>query len=109
MSEDTFRIVVTVAVLLASLAFVVQAGIVFAMYRLTRKIQVKTEGFVARAEPVLAKVEPLLDKAGPVIEKAGPVIEKVKDHRLQDEQGGHSEKSVMPPASLPPTIPLEAL
>ncbi len=77
MSEDTFRIVVTAAVLLASLAFVVQAGIVFAMYRLTRKIQVKTEGFVTRAEPVFAKIEPLLDKAGPVIEKAGPVVEKV--------------------------------
>ena len=31
MSEDTFRIVVTAAVLIASLAFVVQAGIVLAI------------------------------------------------------------------------------
>ena len=51
MSEDTFRIVVTVAVLIASLAFVVQAGIVLALYRMTRKIQDKTAGFMGRPNP----------------------------------------------------------
>ena len=69
MSEETFRIVVAVAVLIACLAFLVQAGIVFALYRLTRKVQDKTAGFMERTEPVLAKVEPVLDKVGPVIEK----------------------------------------
>ena len=39
MSEETFRIVVAVAVLIACLAFLVQAGIVFALFRLTRKVQ----------------------------------------------------------------------
>jgi methyl-accepting chemotaxis protein len=79
MSEDTFRIVVTVAVLLASLAFVVQAGIVLALYRMTRKIQDQTSGFVERLVPVLVKVEPMFDKVGPVIEKIGPALDAVGD------------------------------
>jgi ABC-type transporter Mla subunit MlaD len=77
MSEETFRIVVAAGVLIASLAFVVQAGIVFALYGLTRKIQEKTAGFIERTEPVLAKVEPVLDKVGPVIEKIGPALDNV--------------------------------
>jgi hypothetical protein len=78
MSEDTFRIVVTAAVLIASLAFVVQAGIIVAMYSLTRKLQVKTAGFVERAEPLLAKLEPMIDKAGPMMEKVGPAVDSIK-------------------------------
>jgi hypothetical protein len=62
MSEETFRIVVAAAVLIACLAFVVQAGVVIALFRLTRKTQAKTAGFVEKAEPVLAKVEPLFDR-----------------------------------------------
>jgi methyl-accepting chemotaxis protein len=77
MSDDTFRIVVAAAVLIACLAFVVQAGIVLALYRLTRKLQVRTAGFMERAEPLLAKVEPVLDKVGPVIEKIGPALDSV--------------------------------
>ena len=79
MSEDTFRIVVTVAVLLASLAFVVQAGIVLALYRMTRKIQDQTSGLMERLVPVLLKVEPMFDKAGPVIERIGPALDSVSE------------------------------
>jgi methyl-accepting chemotaxis protein len=79
MSEDTFRIVITVAVLLASLAFVVQAGIVLALYRMTRKIQDQTSGFMERLVPVLVKVEPMFDKAGPVIEKIGPALDSLSE------------------------------
>jgi methyl-accepting chemotaxis protein len=77
MSEDTFRIVVAAAVLLACLAFVVQAGVVVALYRLTRKIQGKTADFMANTEPLLAKVEPVLDKVGPVIDRIGPALDNV--------------------------------
>lgn len=77
MSEETFRIVVAAAVLMACLAFVVQAGIVLALFRLTRKMQGKTAGFIERAEPVLAKVEPVLDKVGPVIERIGPALDSI--------------------------------
>ncbi len=72
MSEETFRIVVAVAVLIACLAFLVQAGIVFALFRITRKMQVKTAGFMESAEPVL-------EQAGPVIEKIGPALDAIKD------------------------------
>jgi phage-related protein len=79
MSEETFRIVVSAAVLIACLAFVVQAGIVLALYRLTRKIQDKSAGFMERAEPVLVKVEPVIEKVGPVIERLGPAFDSIRD------------------------------
>src|SRR5664280_3715944 len=77
MSEETFRIVLAVAVLIACLAFVVQAGVMIALFRLTRKMQAKTAGFMEKAEPVLAKVEPVFDKIGPVIEKIGPALDSI--------------------------------
>ena len=78
MSEELFRIVVAVGVGLASLAFVIQACIVFALYRAGRKMQVETGAFMRRVEPVIAKVGPTLDKAGPLIDKIGPVVEQVE-------------------------------
>jgi len=77
MTEDVFRIVVTAGVVLASLAFVVQAGIMFAILRVTRKAQESAERFTAKAEPVIAGVGPVLDRAGIVIAKAGPVIDRL--------------------------------
>src|ERR1035437_8073502 len=77
MSEETFWIVVAVAVLIACLAFVVQAGVMIALFRLTRKMQAKTAGFMEKAEPVLAKMEPVFDKIGPVIEKIGPALDSI--------------------------------
>ena len=77
MSEETFRIVVAAAVLIACLAFVVQAGIVLALFRLTRKMQGRTAVLMERVEPVLAKVEPVLDRVGPVIERVGPAIDAI--------------------------------
>src|SRR5436190_1614577 len=77
MTEDVFRIVVTAGVVLASLAFVVQAGIMFAILRVTRKAQESAERFTAKAEPVIAGVGPVLDRAGIVIAKAGPMIDRM--------------------------------
>src|ERR1019366_10691752 len=77
MSEETFRIVVAAAVLIACLAFVVQAGVMIALFRLTRKMQAKTAGFMEKAESVLAKVEPVFDKITPVIEKIGPALDSI--------------------------------
>ena len=77
MSDEVFRLVVAVGVGLAGIAFVVQAGIVFSIYRATRKMHETTEAFIGRVEPVIAKLGPTLDKAGPVIDKIGPVIERM--------------------------------
>jgi hypothetical protein len=79
MPEETFRIVVAAAVLIACLAFVVQAGVVLALFRLTRKMQQKTARFMEVAEPVLARVEPVLDQVGPVIERIGPALDAISD------------------------------
>src|SRR4051794_29674930 len=79
MSDEIFRIVVTAAVSLASLAFLVQAGVAIALYRVSRKIQNSTAAFMAKAEPTvaqasltLAKIQPIVDKIGPGIHKMGP-------------------------------------
>ena len=66
MSDDVFRIVVTAAVSLASLAFLVQAGVAIALLRVSRKIQDSTTAFIARAEPTLVKAELTFDQARPL-------------------------------------------
>jgi methyl-accepting chemotaxis protein len=77
MPEDTFRIVVTVAVVLAALAFVVQAAIVFAMYRTSRKMEQKAVKFMNGVEPVIQRVGPTLDRAAPLIDALGATIERL--------------------------------
>src|ERR1039457_5089907 len=79
MPDETFRIVVAAAVLIACLAFVVQAGVVLALFRLTRKMQEKTAGFMDVAEPVLARGEPGFERSGPVIERIGPALDAIND------------------------------
>jgi ABC-type transporter Mla subunit MlaD len=76
MPEDTFRIVVTVAVALAAVAFVVQAAIMFAIYHASRKMQQKTAQFMGEIEPVFHRVAPALDRMGPVIDKVAPVVDR---------------------------------
>jgi ABC-type transporter Mla subunit MlaD len=77
MDENVFRIVVTVAVVLASLAFLVQAGIVFALYKVARKTQGDAAAFIGKLEPVIAKTGPVIDKVGALIERAGPAVDRV--------------------------------
>jgi methyl-accepting chemotaxis protein len=77
MAEDTFRIVVTVAVALAAFAFVVQAAVVFAIYHASRKMQQKTARFIDEIEPVIQRAAPTLDRIGPVMDKIGPVVDRV--------------------------------
>ena len=76
MDENVFRIVVTVAVAIASLAFVVQAGIMLALYKVTRKTQESADRFMVKLEPVVAKATPAIEKAHVFIEKAGVAVEK---------------------------------
>jgi len=77
MDENLFRIVVTVAVAIASIAFLVQAGIMLALYKVTRKTQESAERFMVKLEPVVAKATPAMEKAQVVMDKAGVAIEKV--------------------------------
>jgi len=82
MPEDVFRIVITVAVALACLAFVVQAGVVIALYRLANRMQKKISPAVDRADglfkdiaPIVAKAGPMVDRAGPLIDRTGPILD----------------------------------
>jgi hypothetical protein len=77
MNDDVFRIVITVAVALAAVAFLVQAGIVIALYGTIRKMQRKVLPLVERAHPVIDKAGPAIDKATVLMEKAAPAVERV--------------------------------
>jgi uncharacterized phage-associated protein len=90
MPDDLFRIIVTAAVLLACVAFLVQAIVAVALYRVIRKTQEtisplveKGEIVSAKAMPVIEKIEPLVDqtieawkRVGPVLEKTAPALER---------------------------------
>jgi len=76
MPDDVFRIVVAVGVVLAAIAFIVQAFAALAILRTARKVQEKVESVAGRAEPVIARAGPVLEKIGPVLDKAAPAIEK---------------------------------
>ena len=82
MPEDLFRIVVTVAVALACVAFVVQAIVAIALYRVAARMQKKVFPLVdqmqtvtADAGPVLARIGPMVDRIGPVMDKVGPALD----------------------------------
>src|SRR5690348_16011452 len=78
MPDDIFRIVITVAVALACLAFLVQAGVAVALYRVTNRMQKKISPVVDRADALVKEAAPIVAKAGPVIDRAGPAIDSVR-------------------------------
>jgi len=75
MPEDIFRIVITVAVALACLAFLVQAGVAIALYRVARRMQGKIFPLVDKADALAVQAVPLIQKIGPVIEKTSPILD----------------------------------
>jgi methyl-accepting chemotaxis protein len=77
MTEDIFRIVVAAAVALACIAFVAQAVVAFALYRVARRMQRTVEPLADRAEPVIGKLGPMIDKIGIAVDKIGPVADRV--------------------------------
>lgn len=77
MPEDIFRMVITAAVLLACIAFVVQAAVAIAFYKTVRKIQLKVDHMGGTIEPLMGKVEPLIEKVGAIIDEAAPVLERL--------------------------------
>lgn len=78
MSDDLFRIVISVAAVLACLAFLVQAGIAISLFGLVRKMQRKMLPLADRAHAAMEKAGPVLDQARVAMEKAGPVIDQVQ-------------------------------
>lgn len=86
MSDDVFRIVIMVAVALACLAFLIQAGVIIALYGVVSKMQKKMSPVLDRADeigkaatPVIAKAGAVIEKAHPLLERAGPVLDSAKE------------------------------
>jgi uncharacterized protein YoxC len=76
MSDDIFRMVVAAGVVLAAIAFVVQAIVGIATLGAARKMQRRVESLADHAEPIIDKAGPLIEKIGPIVDKVGPGIDK---------------------------------
>jgi hypothetical protein len=76
---------VSVGVSLACLAFLVQAGVIIALYAVVGKMQKKMAPVLDRANeigkaatPVISKAEAAIDRAGPVLDQARGVLAKAQ-------------------------------
>ena len=87
MPEDVFRWVIAGAVILACLAFVVQAIVVILLYRVARNTQTKVVPLVERAEPILATTRQILEENKPrVAEISADAVQIVKTARVQADR-----------------------
>jgi hypothetical protein len=89
MSDDLFRIVVTIAVFLACIAFVTQAVVFVLLYRAARKTQEKVMPLVDRAAPILTTTREILEQAKPrIIQVAEEAVAIAKTaHEKADKIG----------------------
>lgn len=85
MPDDLFRLVVAIGVILSCIAFLAQAFMTIALYRVGRQVQEKLgplidkgEGAVDKAVPMIERVGPLLDNAAAAIHQAGPLVDQVR-------------------------------
>jgi hypothetical protein len=75
MSEDVFRIIVGLVVVLAALAFITQAGVVIALYLESRKLRQLVTTFLGDAKPVLAQAGVVLSAANQIMDdQVKPVL-----------------------------------
>lgn len=89
MPDDVFRWVIAGAVLLACIAFLVQTGIVIALYRVARKTQTRVLPLVDQAEPILCTTRQILEENRPRIsEISAEAVEITKTTRAQAERIG---------------------
>ncbi len=89
MTDDLFRWVITIAVALAAIAFLIQAGIAVALYRVTRRMQAKVIPLADRAEPILETTRQILTENQPrIAEISTNAAEVAKSARRQAAQIG---------------------
>lgn len=67
MSEDVFRIVITAGVTLACLSAIVQAFVIFNIYRTAKSVEGKVTALSERAEPILNSAKGTLEEVRPKI------------------------------------------
>jgi uncharacterized protein YoxC len=85
MPDDLFRLVVAIGVILACIAFLVQAFMVIALYRVGRQVQQKLAPLIDRGDDAVAKAMPMFDRMGPLLDnaavlihQAGPLVDQAK-------------------------------
>lgn len=87
MSEDVFRWVILAAVVLACFAFIVQAGVALALYRVARKVQTRIEPLADRADSLLGATHKLLEENRPRIsEISTQAVEIARSTRAQADR-----------------------
>ena len=95
MPEDVFRWIVAIGVALGCVAFLVQAGLVFAVYRIARKTQQKISPLVDEAQPILSSTRQILAENGPrLAEMSKEALAMSKSAREQTERAGELFKDV---------------
>lgn len=65
--DPAFQWVITIAVVLACIAFLVQAGVSIALLRVAKRIQEKVSPLAERAEPILTTTRQILEENKPRI------------------------------------------
>lgn len=89
MPDDVFRWVVAIGVALACVAFLVQAAVVFALYRVARKMQDKVMPLAERAEPILENARQIVVENRPrITEVSTEAVEIARQARQQAIQVG---------------------
>jgi len=95
MSEDAFRWIVVIGVLLAAMAFILQAAFVYGMYRVAKASEEKLTPLLEAAAPILGTVRRFVDENGPKLSAAiENASETVKTVREQVDRLGEVVKEV---------------
>ncbi|HLK65691.1 MAG TPA: hypothetical protein VKU19_19770 [Bryobacteraceae bacterium] len=90
MTDAVFRIIVAVGVGLACLGTIVQAFLVYGMFRLVRILEHRAEPLARRAEPVIDEIGRVAAKVGPVVDEVAPALRKIGP--MADKAGEAFEK-----------------
>jgi hypothetical protein len=78
-SQETFYVVVTIAAVVITVSFLIQAAMFIFIYGAIKKLTVIATSLQAKAEPVIEKVAPVIDKVSPVIEQVQVTLSSVKE------------------------------
>lgn len=77
MTEEVFRIIITVAVGLACIMVVVQAFVMIGLLRVVRKMEQRFEPLAKRVEPVIENLGAITARLGPMMDNAAPLVDKI--------------------------------
>ena len=79
MTEEVFRIVVTVGVFIAVLSLVIQAVAIVRLYGVGKQMQEKVEGLVAKANPIIDSTRQLVAETKPKINDMVAKVDEITE------------------------------